>query len=165
MPGSHSPPRIVVLAKPVRILPRSVLAAPIALGIGDVPAQDPSSRQGQRLFDSYCSACHQYDDQGMGEAPPLDGAPWVVGPAERLIRIVLHGVKGRMVVAGKEYNREMPGFGRVLSNSEVSAVATYVRARFGSSTAPVSEAEVQRVREEHLGRTSYWQADELLELR
>ena len=101
----------------------------------------------------------------MGEAPPLEGTPWVVGPAERLIRIVLHGVQGRMVVADKEYDREMPGFGRVLSNSQVSAIATYVRARFGSSTARVSEAEVQRVREEHAGRTSYWQADELLELR
>lgn len=101
----------------------------------------------------------------MGEAPPLEGAPWVLGPAERLIRIVLHGVEGRMVIAGKEYDREMPGLGRVLSNSEVAAVATYVRARFGSSTSPVSEVEVQRVREEHAGRTSYWQADELLELR
>ena len=89
----------------------------------------------------------------------------MVGPAERLIRIVLHGVKGRMVVAGKEYDREMPGFGKVLSDSQAAAVATYVRARFGSSTAPVSEAEVRRVREQHAGRTSYWQADELLELR
>lgn len=164
MPGRHPPRRFVRFTRPSRVFPKSALAAFLALGLGEVSGQDGSS-QGQRLFDIYCSACHQYDDQGMGEAPPLEGAPWVVGPAERLIRIVLHGVKGRMVVGGKEYNREMPGFGKVLSDSQVSAVATYVRARFGSSTAPVSEAEVQRVREEHTGRTSYWQADELLELR
>ena len=85
------------------------------------------------MFDSSSSDSQKNDDKGRGKPPPLDGAPWVVGPAERLIRIVLHGVKGRMVVAGKEYNREMPGFGRVLSNSEVSAVATYVWAPFGSS--------------------------------
>lgn len=165
VPGRHPPRRTVVLARPFRLLAKSALATLLALGLGNVSGQERSGRQGQQLFDTYCSACHQYDDQGMGEAPPLEGAPWVLGPAERLIRIVLHGVTGRMVVADKEYDREMPGFGEALSNRQIATVATYVRARFGSSTAPVSEAEVQRVREEHAGRTSYWQADELLELR
>jgi len=49
----------------------------------------------------------------MGEAPPLAGSPWVTGPEERLIKIVLHGVHGPMQIEGKTYDQEMPGFGRI----------------------------------------------------
>ena len=125
----------------------------------------PSASDGQRLFDSYCSACHQYDDQGMGEAPPLAGSPWVNGPAERLVRIILHGITGRIEIRGRVYDREMPGFGGVLSNDDVAALATYTRKRFGTSVGPVMPAEVGRIRREHAGRTAYWPADELLKLR
>ena len=121
--------------------------------------------EGVRLFDSYCSACHQYDDQGMGDAPPLDNSPWVVGPAERLVRIVLHGVRGRIEVDGKEYDREMPGFGGTLSDAQVASLVTYTRARFGSDGGPVEAYEVARVRKDNEGRTAYWSASELLEIR
>lgn len=138
-----------------------LLAAPV----GSVHSQDVGVEGGQRLFDSYCSACHQYDDQGMGEAPPLEGAPWVTGPAERLIRIILHGVSGRIEMAGKVYDREMPGFGGVLSDQQAASLATYVRKRFAQVTIPVAPAEVKRIRQEQAGRTTYWPADELLEIR
>src|ERR1051325_8757124 len=75
----------------------------------------PNAEPGRIQFQSYCAACHQYDGQGMGDAPALAGSPWVTGPESRLIRIVLHGVRGPMVVDGKSYDREMPGFGQILS--------------------------------------------------
>src|SRR6266568_9472270 len=81
-----------------------------------MPAAEPGSTQ----FQSYCAACHQYDGQGMGDAPPLAGSPWVTGPENRLIRIVLHGVRGPMEVDGKAYNQEMPGFGQILSDSDIA---------------------------------------------
>ena len=138
-----------------------LLAAPL----GSVLSQDSDPEGGQRLFDTYCSACHQYDDQGMGEAPPLEGAPWVTGPAERLIRIILHGVSGRIEMDGKVYDREMPGFGKVLSDGQTASLATYVRKRFAQVTTPVTPAEVERIRREQARRTAYWPADELLEIR
>ena len=70
----------------------------------------PYAEPGQIQFQSYCAACHQYDGQRMGDAPALAGSQWVTGPASRLIRIVLHGVRSPMVVDGKTYDREMPGF-------------------------------------------------------
>lgn len=148
-----SPPRWLLLA--------ILLAAPAS----SVYSQDSGPDGGQRLFDSFCSACHQYDDQGMGEAPPLEGAPWVAGPAERLIRIILHGVSGRIEMDGKVYDREMPGFGKVLSDGQTASLATYVRKRFAQVTIPVTPAEVRRIRQEHAQRSAYWPADELLEIR
>jgi mono/diheme cytochrome c family protein len=138
----------------------------IALIVAASPSgQGAGPAGGERLFNSYCSACHQYDDQGMGEAPPLDDSPWVIGPSERLIRIILHGVKGRIEIGGRVYDREMPGFGRVLSDEEAAELATYTRSRFGSTAAAITADEVERIRRENADRAEYWLADELLRLR
>jgi mono/diheme cytochrome c family protein len=137
-------------------------------GVSHASAQqqgESAPNRGERLFESHCSACHQYDDQGMGEAPPLEDSPWVVGPSERLVRILLHGITGRIELGGRVYDREMPGFGRILSDTDVAALATYTRSRFGADEPPVTPAEVKRIRDQHAGRTAYWPADELLELR
>ena len=117
---------------------------------------------GEVHFNNYCSACHQYDEQGMGEAPPLDESPWVTGPEDRLIRIVLHGVRGPIEVHGKTYNREMPGFGQILSDAEIASLLSFVRKRFGEPGAPILPAAVNRVREASPGRTDYWSVEELL---
>lgn len=119
---------------------------------------------GQELFESYCAACHQYDGQAVGEAPPLDGTAWVQGPEERLILLVLHGVAGRMEVHGQVFDREMPGFGQILSDADLAALLSYVRQRFGEPSAGIEVATVERVRAAHAGRDRYWTVDELAKL-
>ena len=99
----------------------------------------------------------------MGDAPALAGSAWVSGPESRLIRIVLHGVRGPMVVDGKTYDREMPGFGQVLSDTEVASLISYVRRLFGAPSEPVTVEMVSRVRAANQMRTEYWRVDELLE--
>ncbi len=98
----------------------------------------------------------------MGEAPPLDHSPWVTGPEDRLIKIVLHGVRGPIEVHGKTYNREMPGFGQILSNDEIASLLTFVRKHFGEPSSPVLATSVDRVRTDNPGRTDYWGVEELL---
>jgi mono/diheme cytochrome c family protein len=120
---------------------------------------------GQTHFQSHCAACHQYDGQGAGDAPPLDASPWVTGPESRLIRIVLHGVRGPMVVSGVAYDREMPGFGAVLADPDAAALVSYVRRRFGGPTGAVTPEAVSRIRAADAGRTPYWSVDELLKLQ
>jgi len=116
---------------------------------------------GRAHFRSYCSACHQYDGHGMGEAPPLDGSPWVMGSQERLIKIVLHGVRGRLEVGGVIYDREMPGVGKVLSDRDLAALLSFVREHFGSSSEAVTPDAVRLVREANRDRTAYWDLDDL----
>jgi len=118
---------------------------------------------GQIQFQSYCAACHQYDGQRMGDAPALAGSPWVTGPENRLIRIVLHGVRGAMVVDGKTYDREMPGFGPILADTEIAFLLSYVRRQFGAPSEPITVEMVSRVRAANQTRTQYWRVDELLE--
>lgn len=122
-----------------------------------------SVEAGRTEFEDRCAACHQFEGR-VREAPPLAGSAWVTGPESRLIRIVLHGVRGEMEVAGRTYNREMPGFGPVLSDEEVAAVLTFVRKRFGGLTTPIRPPTVTAIRAAHEGRASYWTVDELLDI-
>lgn len=150
------------------------LAVPLAIGTLGLMgcAAKPRPRlslareePGSVHFRNYCAACHQYDGQGMGSAPPLSGSPWVKGPEDRLIRLALHGVSGPMEVGGKIYDQEMPGFGEVLTDADMAALLTFVRSRFGDGSPPVTEAAVRRVRAREQGRTQYWRVSELLEQR
>jgi len=125
----------------------------------------PDAEPGRTQFQSYCAACHQCDGQGAGETPPLAGSPWVAGPENRLIKIVLHGVRGPLEVRGKTYDREMPGFGPILSDADVASLLSFVRRRFGAPSGPIIPATVSRVRAANQTRTRYWSVEELLEKR
>jgi mono/diheme cytochrome c family protein len=86
----------------------------------------------------------------------------VNGPPERLIKIVLHGVRGKMEIAGRTYDREMPGFGQVLSDEQIASLLSFVRRRFARINEPLSPAAVRQVRAGNQDRTAYWSVEELL---
>ena len=123
----------------------------------------PSTR-GRLLFESYCSACHQLDGRGReGGGPPLADSPWVAGPERRLIRIVLHGLRGPIDVGEVTYRREMLGFGQVLKDPEIAELLSEVRRRFGGPSPAISSETVAEVRAATPDRIDYWTVEELLE--
>jgi mono/diheme cytochrome c family protein len=133
--------------------------SPIAARGSDV---DP---QGRTQFENYCSGCHAVDGEGVeAEAPPLVGSSWVAGPQDRLIRILLHGVRGAIEIRGKTYNREMPGFGKVLTDTELASLASFVRSQFGGLSTPLEATAISRIRAAQQ-RSTPWTVSELLEDR
>ena len=131
------------------------------------PPTSPQQRRhvepGRVYFQDYCASCHHRNGRGVeDEGPPLAGSPWVAGPEIRLIKIVLHGMRGRITVGGKTYNREMAGFAERLSDSKIASLVSFVRKRWGGQTAPVKSISVTRVRSAFSKRTDYWTVDELL---
>jgi len=126
----------------------------VSCGVHRRQARVTDADAGRAQFQSYCAACHQYDGQGMGDAPPLAGSPWVTGPEDRLIRIVLHGVRGHMEVDAKAYEQEMPGFGQILSDANVASLLSYVRRQFGPPVEPITPAAVGRIRAANQTRTN-----------
>lgn len=133
----------------------------LALLASAASAQDA----GEELFNGYCAACHQYDGQQVGEAPPLDGAEWVTGPPARLILLVMHGVRGRMEVHGATFDREMPGFGEILSDEQFASLLSYVRRRFGEPSQAITADAVAKQRQKHRDRSDYWPVEELRVIR
>jgi mono/diheme cytochrome c family protein len=125
----------------------------------------PDLAAGQKTYAVYCAACHGPAGEGNpGGGPPLAGSSWVAGPEGRLIRILLHGLRGEIEVRQATYNREMLAFGPVLSDAQIAAVLSHVRDRFGAPSPPVQESTVRRARAQTRDRQGYWTAQELLQV-
>jgi mono/diheme cytochrome c family protein len=137
-------------------------SGPVATEPVEEAAPDPMV-VGRRTYNN-CSTCHQADGSGVsGVYPPLAGSEWVTGSPDALVRILLHGVNGPMNVNGVTYNGEMPAWSQ-LSDNQIAAVLTYIRASWGNSAPPIAEEFVQRIRAAESGRSRYWTEAELLNI-
>jgi mono/diheme cytochrome c family protein len=101
---------------------------------------------GEKIYNTYCAACHQRDGKGAsGRFPPLANTDWVTGDKNKLIKIVMQGLQGEIAVNGETYNNVMPPH-NFLSDEEISKILTYVRQSFGNKASAVSAEEVSKVR-------------------
>jgi mono/diheme cytochrome c family protein len=92
---------------------------------------------GKQVFTGNCVACHQATGKGLpGVFPPLDGSEWVNGDERIVANILLHGISGEITVQGNTYKGAMPSF-KQLSNAELAAVATYIRAEWSNKASPM----------------------------
>jgi mono/diheme cytochrome c family protein len=108
---------------------------------------------GQQQFTATCAGCHQANGQGLpGVAKPLVGSRWALSPAPQVIRIVLHGKEGEML---------MPPVGGSMTDEQIAAVLTYVRRSWGNTALPITPAAVQEVRGATAGRNHAWTEAEL----
>lgn len=120
--------------------------------------------QGKELYLISCAACHQAHGLGQeGLAPPLVDSEWPVGPPERLVRIVLHGMRGPVQVKGRTYELDMPALG-VFDDDQVAAVLTYIRREWGHTADPVEPELVKNIRAETEKREEAWTDAELLKI-
>lgn len=117
---------------------------------------------GEQIYNTRCMSCHQMSGKGVpGTFPPLTGTDWVNGDKGRLIRLLLHGLSGRIEVNGQTYSGVMPPWGGALEDEGVAAVLTYVRTNFSNDTTAVTAEEVAKVRAATKGRSKPWTAKEL----
>lgn len=99
-----------------------------------------SANDGARVYITNCSSCHQLDGRGVpGAFPPLAGNPVVTGDPRRLLAIVADGRRGPIRVAGHVYDGEMPAWKGLLSDGEIAAVVSYIRASWRNNAAAVPE--------------------------
>ena len=120
-------------------------------------AAAPAAADGAQIFASRCASCHQATGAGLpGVFPPLAGSEWVNGDAKTVALILLLGINGKINVAGSTFNGTMPAFGATLSDAEIAAVASHVRASFGNKS-PALTADLVKTERTQLGnRTTPW---------
>lgn len=80
-----------------------------------------------------------------GMFPPLAKSDWVNGDKERIIKVVLNGQQGEIVVNGEKYNNAMVPH-NFLTDQQIADVLTYVRSSFGNTSGPVTPEEVAALR-------------------
>ncbi|HIG29784.1 MAG TPA: c-type cytochrome [Verrucomicrobiales bacterium] len=135
---------------------------------GSGPVLDPKvMAQGKQAYSTFCVACHVADGKGMPDGkPPLAGSDWVLAKEpNRIIRIVLNGMKGPMKVNDLDYgSQEMLPWKAMLDDEQIAAILTYVRNEWGNSAAPVTADQVQAIRTETSSRSNPWSEGELLQV-
>ena len=99
-----------------------------------------------------CIGCHGEDGGGMPNlGPPLDESEWVLGEPERLAKILLHGLKGPITVAGTEYAPQaaMPGLGMnpSMKDADIADIMTFIRAEWSNKADYVEVKTVTETRE------------------
>jgi mono/diheme cytochrome c family protein/glucose/arabinose dehydrogenase len=115
---------------------------------------------GRKLYGTTCGLCHLPSGLGQADtAPPLRDSEWVLGPKERVARILLHGMQGPVRSGERDWNMEMPAFSG--SDADIAAVLTYVRREWGHGAEPIAAPEVEAVRKAEADRKRAWTAEEL----
>ena len=126
---------------------------------------------GSEVFirEGHCVTCHQLNGEGLPKLyPGLTSSEWVGGNEERLIKITLKGLWGKLDYKGFTYNGPesttppMTQFRFLLKDEEVAAVLTYVRNTFGNNARPVSPGTVKRVSKAIEARGGFYMVDKLL---
>lgn len=82
--------------------------------------------QGERLYLSHCSNCHQVDGTGLARVyPPLNTSDYMEKNFEEVICLIRHGKTGEISVNGVGYHQPMKGIPS-LSDLEIAEIATYI---------------------------------------
>ena len=152
-------------------------AAPPASHIVKYSAPKHLDRKDRKIYklgsevyqrESHCATCHLTHGKGNANVyPPLVNSPWVLGDKDRLIKMTLHGLWGKMTVNGKTYDPSrgvppMTAFRSLLNDNELAAVLTFVRNTWGNKGSKVEPEDVKRVRAETISRSTFWTPDDLL---
>ena len=91
---------------------------------------DELMAEGQRVYNTFCVACHQPNGQGVPPVyPALAEGVVTTGPRDRHIRTVYEGLPGTA----------MQAFGRQLDARELAAVVHYERHAFGNNVGDITQ--------------------------
>jgi mono/diheme cytochrome c family protein len=123
--------------------------SPPGTEVSGIPAPESSLllNFGQTVYAAHCASCHATDGRGMPpDYPPLASNPSIqMQSAVNPIRMVLNGgfPPG---TAGNPMPYGMPPFAQTLSDDEIAAVVTYIRAAWGNRGSPVSSRQANELR-------------------
>lgn len=101
--------------------------------------------QGEVLYETHCSNCHQQQGTGLGLVyPPLNPSDYVDENFESVLCLMRHGIRGELVVNGKTYVQPMPGI-PTLTDLEIAEIATYIYNTWGRSKGLIDVKDVSKV--------------------
>ena len=123
-----------------------------------------AAHPGKIIYDALCLNCHQPEGKGLpGIYPSIADSDWVKGDPARLIKILLHGLQGPVMVNGVEFKQlaplPMPPMG--LDDQQMADVLSYVRSTFGNQASKLDQEIVKSVRSATADRSGLWTEAEL----
>lgn len=96
---------------------------------------------GALVYQSRCQNCHGAKGEGLAALiPPLTDTSLLKKYKSKLPCIVQNGLKGKITIAGKDFDGAMPAAG--LTPIEIAQVVTYVGNSFGNKLGVVTGDDV-----------------------
>ncbi|WP_461138001.1 c-type cytochrome [Spirosoma pomorum] len=109
------------------------------------PAAKTAKSPGQLVYEQHCLTCHQVNGSGVPNLnPPLRGTDWVTGDKNRLINVLLKGLRDQEI-DGEPYDNVMPAHD-FLTDQQLADVLTYIRSSFGNKASAITADEVKQQR-------------------
>jgi cytochrome c551 len=88
--------------------------------------------QGEKLYLTHCSNCHQKDGSGLGLLyPPLANSDYLEQNLDSAICMIRYGRRGPITVNGKTFDQPMPPLPS-LGDLEIAEIATYICNTWGN---------------------------------
>ncbi len=114
--------------------------------IQKVPSSFQDNANGKVLYEELCIQCHLGTGKATkGVIPPLDGSDWLTKKRKESIHAVTYGLKGSIIVNGKNYKGNMPAMG--LNDQEVADLMNYIMTAWSNKhTKKVTVEEVATVK-------------------
>ncbi|MCM4162515.1 MULTISPECIES: c-type cytochrome [unclassified Arenibacter] len=114
-------------------------------------ARADSRTNGAILFRQICASCHSTSGEGIrGLAPPLVGSKYITNHLEQLGLIILHGLKGPLLINGEIYDKDhqMPGlkYNKDLSDKDISDIISYVTNAFSTDSKGLEPEKIKELR-------------------
>lgn len=110
-------------------------------------AVDDIMKRGEAVYTDVCLVCHQADGSGVPLMfPPIKGSEIITGNHEKLIKIILDGMKGPVEIKGDKYDGEMPPQRDNLNDQQIADLLTYVRNSFDNKGDTIKAADVAVIR-------------------
>ncbi len=101
--------------------------------------------QGEQLYLTHCSNCHQKNGSGLGLVyPPVNKSDYMDNNFDAVICLIRNGKSGELVVNGKNYNQAMPAI-PTLTDLEVAEIATFIYNSWENSKGIVEVQKVSRI--------------------
>jgi nitrite reductase (NO-forming) len=106
--------------------------------------------KGKKVYDSYCFTCHQPNGQGLpGAFPPLAKSDYLTkNDKKTVIKSVVFGLSGPLVVNGQTYNSVMTPIPPNYTDEDIAAVLTYVYNSWGNPGGVITPEEVKAAKAE-----------------
>lgn len=110
---------------------------------------DPKFRQylveGEQLYRTHCSNCHQVDGRGLRRVyPPLAESDYMGTHFKQVICGMKYGLQGEIHVNGVMYNQAMPGV-IALTELELAEIATYIYNSWGRQHGIIEGRDIRTV--------------------
>jgi len=118
----------------------ALLFAIIGFSFVQTSAPNNSIQDGKKVYDTYCISCHMENGMGVEGAFPSLVKTGNLSDKNRLVKIILQGMRGPLKVNGISFDGEMAGI--EMTEKEVADVINYIRNSWGNKAPLVQVAEI-----------------------